>query len=558
MAAGALTSTGGLPTLVTIYWGAADGGTNAAAWGNTNLLGVLPTGLFSNQVSGIDSNAMYYYRCYATNSAGEGWAAETTNFLAMMRHQITATAGANGSISPSGVLSLVYGSAADYTITPQLYYRIQDVTVDGSSVGPTANYSFTNVIDDHSISASFVLDTVTGMDFIVGMIALDPTNPAYGGTFTAKITVRNRGLKSGNAGTLYVYTNKTTNVAMKAAATKTASVGTLGACSNKTITLTGIKSPGEGTNTFRAFIDATGATRETVETNNQLALKYIVIRKPDLIPTSITLDPITPSTGYVFNAVVVTKNQGLATAKNFCISVWASRSAIATNGIGENAWTNIVSLGVGQVVTNTFYGLSAGTGKVLRTLRVFVDSTNCVDERSETNNQLTKTYTPSAHPDFIVTAIRLVPGAPVYGQTFTANVTVKNQGQISSSGGSLYVYTNKPNPVAAGTMPTKSVSAGTLAVGASKTYTITGLSAGTDGTKTFRAYVDGAGSVVEVDENNNQMATNYTVVRKPDLVVSVLTLDPTTPARGGVFTGTVAIKNQGSTNSTASHVSLVA
>ena len=77
---GTLTSTGGLPTTVTIYWGLTNWGTTNTGWANTNAMGVLPTGLFSNQVNGLTPVTKYYYRCYATNTVGGAWAASTTNF----------------------------------------------------------------------------------------------------------------------------------------------------------------------------------------------------------------------------------------------------------------------------------------------------------------------------------------------------------------------------------------------------------------------------------------------------------------------------------------------
>jgi len=69
---------------------------------------------------------------------------------------ITATAGANGSISPSGVVTVSSGAGKTFTITANAGYQIADVLVDGSSVGAVSSYTFTNVTADHTISASFV------------------------------------------------------------------------------------------------------------------------------------------------------------------------------------------------------------------------------------------------------------------------------------------------------------------------------------------------------------------------------------------------------------------
>ena len=70
-------------------------------------------------------------------------------------YTITATAGANGGISPSGAVTVNKGASQSFTITPNTGYSIQDVTVDGASVGAVATYAFTNVTAPHTITASF-------------------------------------------------------------------------------------------------------------------------------------------------------------------------------------------------------------------------------------------------------------------------------------------------------------------------------------------------------------------------------------------------------------------
>ena len=74
----------------------------------------------------------------------------TTNTYA-----ITASAGSHGSISPSGDVTVNQGSNKLFTITPDNDYSINDVLVDGSSVGAVSSYTFTNVTEDHTISVTF-------------------------------------------------------------------------------------------------------------------------------------------------------------------------------------------------------------------------------------------------------------------------------------------------------------------------------------------------------------------------------------------------------------------
>ncbi len=68
---------------------------------------------------------------------------------------ITSSAGADGSISPDGVVVINYGEAWTYTITPDEGFYVADVLVDGVSEGVIDMYTFSYVTADHIIDASF-------------------------------------------------------------------------------------------------------------------------------------------------------------------------------------------------------------------------------------------------------------------------------------------------------------------------------------------------------------------------------------------------------------------
>jgi len=68
---------------------------------------------------------------------------------------VTASAGSGGSLSPSGSVSVPYNGNQLFTITPNKGYRIQDVRVDGVSVGAIETYTFSNVQAAHTIEAFF-------------------------------------------------------------------------------------------------------------------------------------------------------------------------------------------------------------------------------------------------------------------------------------------------------------------------------------------------------------------------------------------------------------------
>jgi hypothetical protein len=81
----------------------------------------------------------------------------TANF-APDTHTITASASTGGAIAPSGSVKVGRGQDQVFTITPadSGYFIIDDVIVDGSSVGAVATYKFTAVTVDHSIEARFI------------------------------------------------------------------------------------------------------------------------------------------------------------------------------------------------------------------------------------------------------------------------------------------------------------------------------------------------------------------------------------------------------------------
>jgi hypothetical protein len=72
---------------------------------------------------------------------------------------VTASAGSGGSLSPSGQVSVAAGANQTFTITPNTGFRIADVIVDGVSRGAITSYAFSSVSANHTITASFTLNS---------------------------------------------------------------------------------------------------------------------------------------------------------------------------------------------------------------------------------------------------------------------------------------------------------------------------------------------------------------------------------------------------------------
>jgi GH25 family lysozyme M1 (1,4-beta-N-acetylmuramidase) len=81
---GDITNTGGENPMARIYFGRSDGGKNPNTgpgfWDQYVEGGPFTTGPISSVASSLTPGTHYYYRCYASNSAGTGWASSTADF----------------------------------------------------------------------------------------------------------------------------------------------------------------------------------------------------------------------------------------------------------------------------------------------------------------------------------------------------------------------------------------------------------------------------------------------------------------------------------------------
>ena len=85
---------------------------------------------------------------YHKSSSGGGWYDSY--------YTIKTTAGAGGSISPSGSVSVREGRDQTFTITPDKGYAVSNVKIDGKSIGAVKSYTFENVRRTHTIEVIFM------------------------------------------------------------------------------------------------------------------------------------------------------------------------------------------------------------------------------------------------------------------------------------------------------------------------------------------------------------------------------------------------------------------
>ena len=105
--------------------------------GENNMTVTIPTGSTGNRT---------YTAHWRYNGSGHSYSYYT----------IKATAGAGGSISPSGNVSVREGRDRTFTITPDKGYAISNVKIDGKSIGAVKSYTFENVSRTHTIEVIFM------------------------------------------------------------------------------------------------------------------------------------------------------------------------------------------------------------------------------------------------------------------------------------------------------------------------------------------------------------------------------------------------------------------
>jgi outer membrane protein assembly factor BamB len=151
---GNLTSMGTATSVsVSFEWG-----TSPGVYPNTTTAQVMSaTGTFYFDLIGLNPGTTYYFRAQADGD-GTAYGSELS-FTTSVTSTITASAGTNGTISPSGAVIVTYGASQTFTMKPNTGYYIATLTVDGSPVTPAPTYTFTNVTANHTISVTFAANS---------------------------------------------------------------------------------------------------------------------------------------------------------------------------------------------------------------------------------------------------------------------------------------------------------------------------------------------------------------------------------------------------------------
>jgi hypothetical protein len=257
-------------------------GTDGQTFSNTGC-DVIGT---SCTVSGLAPGQTYYFVATSYNNTGESdYSAPPVSFtvpVTVSPYSIFASAGASGSIFPSGSIAVNGGDNQNFTISPSSDHHVDDVIVDGVSIGAVSSYTFNGVSGNHTIEARFAADENSyeitaaagsgGSIFPSGTVAV-----SHGGRQNFTITpasghqiadVKVDGVSMGTAST-YTFNNVFSDYTISAFFARISVTHTITASagSNGGISPSGIITVEEGANQSFAFAPAPGYQVADVRVN---------------------------------------------------------------------------------------------------------------------------------------------------------------------------------------------------------------------------------------------------------------------------------------------------
>lgn len=131
-------------------------GVATVAQGASQSYTITPDSGYTIATLTVDGTAIAVSGSYTFSNVQQDHAISATfSAVSGTTYTITATAGANGTVTPAGATTVAQGASQSYTITPNSGFTIATLTVDGSAVAVSGSYTFTNVQADHAISATF-------------------------------------------------------------------------------------------------------------------------------------------------------------------------------------------------------------------------------------------------------------------------------------------------------------------------------------------------------------------------------------------------------------------
>ena len=157
-------------------------GTTVVTSGSSRAYTITPSAGYYVATVTVDGSSVGAVSTYTFTSVGASHTISAS--FAIYTYSLTASSGANGTVTPTGTTVVSYGGSQVYSMTPSSGYVVGSLTVDGSSVSVVPTYTFTSVGASHTISASFVVTPSVGASYGGGKLAyiLVSGDPGYSST----------------------------------------------------------------------------------------------------------------------------------------------------------------------------------------------------------------------------------------------------------------------------------------------------------------------------------------------------------------------------------------
>jgi len=137
-------------------------GTTTVYEGDSRTFTISPSTGYEIQDVTVDGQSQGAKTSYSfTNINANHTISATFKLAGVVQHTITASAVANGTITPTGAVKVDDAASQTFTIAPSVGYSVEDVKVDNVSVGAVTTYTFQNVTKDYTIVATFKTGGVT-------------------------------------------------------------------------------------------------------------------------------------------------------------------------------------------------------------------------------------------------------------------------------------------------------------------------------------------------------------------------------------------------------------
>ena len=427
-----------------------------------------------NNPTAVSTGAFTFSSVSATHTISATFSAIT--------YTITASAGANGTISPTGATAVNCGANQTYTITPSACYQIATVLVDGVN-NPTAvstgTFTFSSVSAAHTISATFSLRTY----------AITASAGANG-------TISPTGSTNVNCGANQTYTI-TPNACFQIATVLVDGVNNPTAVSTGTFTFSSVSATHTISATFSAItytitasagangtISPTGATAVNCGANQTYSITPSACYQIATVLVDGVNNPTAVSTGtFTFSSV----SAAHTISATFSLRTYAFTASAGANGTISPTGTTNVNCGANQTYTIT----PSACYQIATVLVDGVNNPTAVSTGTFTFSSVSAAHTISATFSLRTYAFTASAGANgTISPTGTTNVNCgANQTYTITPSACYQIATvlvdgvNNPTAVSTGTFTFSSVSAAhTISATFSlRTYAIT-ASAGANGT----------------------------------------------------------------------------